>query len=114
MEIEKLLAEEALRDSEQRYRELYVSARRQAQEMALLDRVRTAVAGELDLKGVIRTVVEGIAETFGYPLVSLYMRQGDRMLPRTPGRICRGDPRDPRYRRCPRENGAHRPGDPSG
>jgi len=80
MELEKLLAEEALRDSEQRYRELYVSVRRRAQEMALLDRVRTAVAGELDLKGVIRTVVEGIAETFGYPLVSLYMRQGDKML----------------------------------
>jgi len=80
MELEKLLAEEALRDSEQRYRELYVSARRRAQEMALLDRVRTAVAGELDLKGVIRTVVEGIAETFGYPLVSLYMRQSDKML----------------------------------
>ena len=80
MEIEKHLADEALRDSEQRYRELYVSARRQAQEMALLDRVRIAVAGELDLKGVIRTVVEGIAETFGYPLVSLYMRQGDKMF----------------------------------
>ena len=80
MEIEKHLADEALRDSEQRYRELYSSARRQAQEMALLDRVRIAVAGELDLKGVIRTVVEGIAETFGYPLVSLYMRQGDKMF----------------------------------
>jgi PAS domain S-box-containing protein len=38
------------------------------------------VAGELDLKGVIRTVVEGIAETFGYPLVSLYMRQGDSLF----------------------------------
>ena len=79
MEIKKLLAEDALRDSDQRYRELYVSARRQAQEMALLDRVRTAVAGELDLQGVIRTVVEGIAETFDYPLVSLYLRQGDTM-----------------------------------
>jgi diguanylate cyclase (GGDEF)-like protein/PAS domain S-box-containing protein len=79
VEIDKSLAEEALRDSEQRYRELYVSVRRQAQEMALLDRVRTAVAGELDLKGVIRTVVEGIADTFGYPLVSLYMRKGDNM-----------------------------------
>jgi putative methionine-R-sulfoxide reductase with GAF domain len=77
MEKKKLRAEEALRNNEQRYRELYDSAQRQAQEMALLDRVRTAVAGELDLKGVIRTVVEGIAETFGYPLVSLYMRQGD-------------------------------------
>jgi diguanylate cyclase (GGDEF)-like protein/PAS domain S-box-containing protein len=80
VELGTLLADEAFRDSEQRYRELYVSARRQAQEMALLDRVRIAVAGELDLKGVIRTVVEGIAETFGYPLVSLYMRQGDMML----------------------------------
>lgn len=80
VEINKRLAEEALQDSEQRYRELYVSVRRQAQEMALLDRVRTAVAGELDLQGVIRTVVEGIAETFGYPLVSLYLRRGDSMF----------------------------------
>jgi diguanylate cyclase (GGDEF)-like protein/PAS domain S-box-containing protein len=80
VELDKLLAKEALLDSEQRYRELYVSARRKAQEMALLDRVRTAVAGELDLQGVIRTVVEGIAETFGYPLVSLYMRRGDSMF----------------------------------
>jgi diguanylate cyclase (GGDEF)-like protein/PAS domain S-box-containing protein len=80
MEKKKPRSTEALRNSEQRYRELYDSMQRQAQEMALLDRVRTAVAGELDLKGVIRTVVEGIAETFGYPLVSLYMRQGDRMI----------------------------------
>jgi PAS domain S-box-containing protein len=80
MEKKKLRADKALLNSEQRYRELYDSAQRQAQEMALLDRVRTAVAGELDLKGVIRTVVEGIAETFGYPLVSLYMRQGDSLF----------------------------------
>jgi diguanylate cyclase (GGDEF)-like protein/PAS domain S-box-containing protein len=77
---EKTRAEEALRNSEQRYHKLYDSARRQAQELTLLDRVRTAVAGELDLKGVIRTVVEGIAETFGYPLVSLYLLRGDTLL----------------------------------
>ena len=77
---DKTRAEEALRNSEQRYHKLYDSARRQAQELALLDRVRTAVAGELDLKGVIRTVVEGIAETFGYPLVSLYLLRGDTLL----------------------------------
>jgi len=80
MAVEKHMAEEALRANEQRTLELYISAQHQAQEIALLERVRTAVAGELDLKGVIRTVVEGIAETFGYPLVSLYMRQNDRML----------------------------------
>ncbi len=68
--------EAALQRSETRYRELYHSAQRQAQEAALLDRVRSVVASELELPVVIRKVVGAIAETFGYPLVSLYLRQG--------------------------------------
>lgn len=72
--------EAALRENEQRYRELYASAQRQAQDRALLDRVRLAVAGELDLTAVIRNLVDGIAETLGYTLVSLYLRRGDVLM----------------------------------
>lgn len=50
---------------------------RQTRELALLDQVRQAVARELELPQVIQTVVEGIARTFGYTQVSLYLLEGD-------------------------------------
>jgi diguanylate cyclase (GGDEF)-like protein/PAS domain S-box-containing protein len=73
-------AEEDLRESGERYRELFAAAHRQAQELALLDRVRTALARELELPAILRTVVEAIAETFGYTQVSLYLLQSDRLV----------------------------------
>jgi PAS domain S-box-containing protein len=69
--------EAALRESEAHHRKLFAAARRQAQELKLLDRVRTALTRELELPLVFRTVVEGIAEAFGYTQVSLYLLQGD-------------------------------------
>ncbi len=77
---ERKRAEESLRESEARYRALYVAAQRQAQELALLDRVRTALSRQLDLPIVFRTVVEAIAETFGYTHIGLYLLQGDTLL----------------------------------
>ncbi len=74
---ERKQAEEALRDSEQKYRALFAAAERQAQELVLLDKVRTALARELDLPLLFRTVVEAIAQTFGYTQVSLYLIQGE-------------------------------------
>lgn len=47
---------------------------RQARELALLDRVRTALAGELETGAVLRVVVEAVADAFGYTQVSLYLR----------------------------------------
>jgi PAS domain S-box-containing protein len=72
-------AEETLRASEQKYQLLYSDAKRQARELMLLHRVRTAIAGELELDAVIRAVVEAVAETFGYTLVSLYLRESDQL-----------------------------------
>jgi PAS domain S-box-containing protein len=66
-------AEEALKHSEVRYRALWAASQRQAQELSLLAHVRTVVARELELQPLIRQVVSAIAETFGYPLVSLYL-----------------------------------------
>ncbi len=80
MAIQRKRAEEALHDSEQRYHDLFDGARRQAQELALLDRVRTALTRELDLDALFRTVVTAIAETFGYALVSLYLLDGDELV----------------------------------
>ncbi|MCX6028511.1 MAG: GAF domain-containing protein [Chloroflexi bacterium] len=58
---------------------LYTAAQRQAQELSLLDRVRTALAREVDLPDLIKTVVEATAQTFGYNLVSLYLVRGDKL-----------------------------------
>jgi len=70
----------SIQASETSYRELYATAQRQAQELALLDRVRLAIAGELDLPVIIRIVVQAIADTFGYALVSIYLREGDNLI----------------------------------
>lgn len=66
-------AEEALRASE-------AQLRRQARELDLLERVRTALAGELDLSLLFRAVVEAIAEIFGYTQVSLYLLEDDTLV----------------------------------
>ena len=73
-------AENELRASEQRHRELLAEARRQTQELELFHEVRTALARELELSDLFRTVVEAIARTFGYTLVSLYMLDDDDLV----------------------------------
>lgn len=66
-------AEEALKEREHRYR-------RQARELSLLHRVRTALAHEIGLGSVFRTVVEAVAETYGYTLVSAYLLEGEDLV----------------------------------
>ena len=73
-------AEAALRDEERRFRELYAASDRQARELALLDRVHTALARELDPAAVFRAIVEAIASIFGHTRVSLYLREGDELV----------------------------------
>ncbi|HWQ15241.1 MAG TPA: GAF domain-containing protein [Roseiflexaceae bacterium] len=58
----------------------YTAARRQAQELDLLGQVRTALARELDLAAVFRTVVEAVARVFGYTQVSLYLLEGETLM----------------------------------
>lgn len=60
--------------------QLYTTLRRQTQEMTLLNEIRTALASELDLATLLRTVVETIARTFGYSLVSLYLVENDALV----------------------------------
>ena len=47
--------------------------------MHLIGQVREAMAREIDLPALFRTVVESIAATFGYSLVCLYLRDGDEL-----------------------------------
>jgi PAS domain S-box-containing protein/putative nucleotidyltransferase with HDIG domain len=72
--------EEALRENEKRARELFDIAQRQAQELSLLDKVRTAIANELELTALLRRVVQSISETFGYTLVSIYLLEGEELI----------------------------------
>jgi PAS domain S-box-containing protein len=65
-------AEFTLKESEEKYHSLFITAERQARELTLLGEVQSALASELDLSLLIHTVVEAIAKTFGYIFVSLY------------------------------------------
>ncbi|MFB9994568.1 EAL domain-containing protein [Deinococcus oregonensis] len=59
---------------------LYTATEQQRRALDLLHSVRTAVSRTLDLPGTIRAVNESIAQTLGYPQVSLYLREGDELV----------------------------------
>ncbi|MBI5930726.1 MAG: PAS domain S-box protein [Chloroflexi bacterium] len=65
---------------ETRYKTLVQTSERQVLELLLLDRVRTALALELDLSQIFRKVVEAIADTFGYNYVSIYLLDDDELV----------------------------------
>ena len=77
---ERKRAEAELRQSGQNYRALYETAQKQTQELALLGNVRNAMAQELDLPALLRNVVESVADSFGYALVSLYLLEDDALI----------------------------------
>ncbi len=77
---ERRRVEAELHESEQQLRHLYAVTRRQAQELHLIGQVRAAIAREIDLPALFRTVVESIAATFGYTLVCLYVRDGNELI----------------------------------
>jgi PAS domain S-box-containing protein len=70
------LFEQATRTAEHTRALLHISER-QARELALMGEVRAALARELELPVLFRTVVEAIATTFGYTHVSLYTLAAD-------------------------------------
>ena len=72
-------AEAAVHESWQRYRDLFQEAERQARELSLLDEVRTALAKELDLDTIFRTVVQSTARTLGFTHVSVYELDGETL-----------------------------------
>jgi diguanylate cyclase (GGDEF)-like protein len=54
--------------------------KRSAQELSLLDQVRTALAREVAMSVILRRVVEAVAETFDYQLVSIYTLEDDTLI----------------------------------
>ncbi len=77
---ERRRIEDELRANQQRTYDLYAVTRRQAQELHLIGQVCEAMAREIDLPALFRTVVESVAATFGYPLVCLYLRDDDDLV----------------------------------
>lgn len=71
--------EASLRESEESFLSLLNAAQRQTQEQQLLNSIRTMLAEQVDLSETLRAVVEGIADTYGYALVSLYLLENGRM-----------------------------------
>jgi diguanylate cyclase (GGDEF)-like protein len=71
------LAARTSSDDAVRVTALLENAKRDARERDLLERVQLALSRELELEEACRVIVESVAETFGYPLVSLCLRHGD-------------------------------------
>lgn len=72
--------EAELRASEARFRRMLIEVERQARETALLDQVRTMMAREENLSAVMRAVVQGTRDYFGYDLVSVYLIEGEHLV----------------------------------
>jgi diguanylate cyclase (GGDEF)-like protein/PAS domain S-box-containing protein len=70
---ERREAEEALKKSEERFRA-------QSRELALLHGVRSAVAHELGVSGVLFRAVEAIVETYGYTGTGAYLLRGEELV----------------------------------
>jgi PAS domain S-box-containing protein/putative nucleotidyltransferase with HDIG domain len=77
---ERKLMDEALLRNEQLSRDLAETALRQAQELTLLDKVRSIIASKLDMTSLLKSVVDTIVETYGYSHVSVYLLEGDTLV----------------------------------
>lgn len=77
---ERKSMEDVLQHNELISRELTDTAQRQAQELALLDRVRFTIASKLDMPTLLRSVVESIVQVYGYTHVSIYLLKGDELV----------------------------------
>ncbi len=69
-----------IQQDDQSYFDLFRSASLKIQELELLERFRDSIALELDQKRIIQKVTDGIVELFGYPFVSLYLLQEQKLV----------------------------------
>jgi PAS domain S-box-containing protein len=69
-----------LRESKERYQALLRETRRQAEALAHLDTIRSAVGRENSVDGIFHMIVEASAATFGYPSVSLYLLEDGALI----------------------------------
>lgn len=59
---------------------LYEQTRRRADEMSLINEIGQAVSSLLHVEKIFSAVVRGLADRLGYPLVSIYLVQGDYLV----------------------------------
>ncbi|MEM9775944.1 MAG: PAS domain S-box protein [Chloroflexota bacterium] len=64
--------EQALRDSEKNYKQLYDRAEKTNQKLNLIDKIRNSANDNSELPILIENLIEGLAETFGYDLLGFY------------------------------------------
>lgn len=76
---ERKQGEERLQTNETRYHELYMRASRQAQELALLHKVRNTLSGQMDLPRLFKTVAEAMFQELGYQSIALSIIEGDTL-----------------------------------
>lgn len=78
--IQRTLAEGQLKESEARYKSLLDQTDRQAERLALVLKLSQRIGQELEPRALYGLVVETIAQTFGYELVSVHIREGDELV----------------------------------
>jgi PAS domain S-box-containing protein len=67
----------ALKENEQRYKEVARAAQRHARELELLDQIRSAIAKETELAELLKSVTESVSSVLGYPYVTLGLIKGE-------------------------------------
>lgn len=77
--LQRSQAENALRDSEQRNRELLGRTERQARELSMLLELRQALTPNLDLLELFSTATTAINQTLDYQTTGIYLLQNGRM-----------------------------------
>ncbi len=77
--LDRLALLEQSRAQAAQYRELYDAAKAQTAQLTLLDRVRGAVAGELDVQAVFATAAEAAVEVLGFERVGMFALQDGQM-----------------------------------
>lgn len=78
--ISRMQAEAELRSERERYRELLEQSQAQTEELSLMLQLRRDLSPDLSREEVFRKAVEVVAQTFGYLLVSAYIRQGQELV----------------------------------
>ena len=70
-----------LKENEARYRELFIASERQANELELLNQIRTLITQQHDLPTLFKTVVDTVAELFGYDKICLALIRDNALEP---------------------------------
>ncbi len=67
------------KNSDQRYRELFLQAEKHAKELRLLDEVQTAIVNKQSLQDLYEAIVESVSSVLGYDLVMITLLKDDRI-----------------------------------